>query len=271
MLYPVKAISKHHIDGLVQEIRNSSALAMVMELRLSCTNPLIYTSICPGNAKSSDTMQHSIIVLICKLSLIQKLSVIHRLVILCRLFWSSNKSSSVEQASPPASLILEDISAYHKSLLHSFTFRIWASPSHDQTAVKFSKNFLVDRDVQFHIHPPCFQADPSTSNSLSCSLPLPPSTLPGCSLHLPPCLYHLHPPSSSLHLPLGCLHHLHPPSSSLHLPPPIMISNTCSLLQFSKAVPSSSLLPTVPFTSLHTVVPGWPAAAAAVAVATAVS
>ena len=29
-----------HIDGLVQERRNSSALAM--ELRLSCTNPSIY-------------------------------------------------------------------------------------------------------------------------------------------------------------------------------------------------------------------------------------
>ena len=29
-----------HIDGLVQERRNSSALAI--ELRLSCTNPLIY-------------------------------------------------------------------------------------------------------------------------------------------------------------------------------------------------------------------------------------
>ena len=31
-----------HIDGLVQERRNSSALAM--ELRLSCTNPSIYAS-----------------------------------------------------------------------------------------------------------------------------------------------------------------------------------------------------------------------------------
>ena len=31
----------HHFDGLVQERRNSSALAM--ELRLSCTDPLIYT------------------------------------------------------------------------------------------------------------------------------------------------------------------------------------------------------------------------------------
>ena len=29
-----------HFDGLVQERRNSSALAM--ELRLSCTNPAIY-------------------------------------------------------------------------------------------------------------------------------------------------------------------------------------------------------------------------------------
>ena len=34
-----KYIGKAHIDGLVQERRNSSALAM--ELRLSCTNPLI--------------------------------------------------------------------------------------------------------------------------------------------------------------------------------------------------------------------------------------
>ena len=32
--------SIHHIDGFVQERRNSSALAM--ELRLSCTNPSIY-------------------------------------------------------------------------------------------------------------------------------------------------------------------------------------------------------------------------------------
>ena len=31
----------HYIDGLVQERRNSSALAM--ELRLSCTNPSIWT------------------------------------------------------------------------------------------------------------------------------------------------------------------------------------------------------------------------------------
>ena len=34
------AISPFYIDGLVQEWRNSSALAM--ELRLSCINPLIY-------------------------------------------------------------------------------------------------------------------------------------------------------------------------------------------------------------------------------------
>ena len=33
-------ITKHHIDGLVQERRNSSALAM--ELRLSCINPLTW-------------------------------------------------------------------------------------------------------------------------------------------------------------------------------------------------------------------------------------
>ena len=32
-------ILEFHVDGLVQERRNSSALAM--ELRLSCTNPLI--------------------------------------------------------------------------------------------------------------------------------------------------------------------------------------------------------------------------------------
>ena len=32
--------SMYYIDGLVQERRNSSALAM--EFRLSCTNPLIY-------------------------------------------------------------------------------------------------------------------------------------------------------------------------------------------------------------------------------------
>ena len=32
-----------HIDGLVQERRNSSALAM--ELRLACTNPSIYASV----------------------------------------------------------------------------------------------------------------------------------------------------------------------------------------------------------------------------------
>ena len=30
-----------HVDGLVQERRNSKALAM--ELRLSCTNPLMYS------------------------------------------------------------------------------------------------------------------------------------------------------------------------------------------------------------------------------------
>ena len=36
--------SLHYIDGLVQERRNSSALAM--ELRLSCTNPSIpFTSL----------------------------------------------------------------------------------------------------------------------------------------------------------------------------------------------------------------------------------
>ena len=34
------AWKQHHIDGLVQERRNSSALAM--ELRLSCTNPSVY-------------------------------------------------------------------------------------------------------------------------------------------------------------------------------------------------------------------------------------
>ena len=33
--------SLQHIDGLVQEKRNSKALAM--ELRLSCTNPSIYS------------------------------------------------------------------------------------------------------------------------------------------------------------------------------------------------------------------------------------
>ena len=33
----------HHFDGLVQERRNSSALAL--ELRLSCTNPLILYSL----------------------------------------------------------------------------------------------------------------------------------------------------------------------------------------------------------------------------------
>ena len=36
IVYPIHA----HIDGLVQERRSSSALAM--ELHLSCTNPLIY-------------------------------------------------------------------------------------------------------------------------------------------------------------------------------------------------------------------------------------
>ena len=35
----VTIISTHNFDGLVQERRNSSALAM--ELRLSCTNPSI--------------------------------------------------------------------------------------------------------------------------------------------------------------------------------------------------------------------------------------
>ena len=35
----------NHIDGLVQEIRNSSTVAI--ELRLSCTNPLIYDFIQP--------------------------------------------------------------------------------------------------------------------------------------------------------------------------------------------------------------------------------
>ena len=37
---PAAWYSKTHMDGLVQERRNSSALAM--ELRLSCTNPSIY-------------------------------------------------------------------------------------------------------------------------------------------------------------------------------------------------------------------------------------
>ena len=35
----IQMVLNHHIDGLVQERRNSSALAM--ELRLSCTNPSI--------------------------------------------------------------------------------------------------------------------------------------------------------------------------------------------------------------------------------------
>ena len=37
---PTKSRSYIHIDGLMQERRNSSALAM--ELRLSCTNPSIW-------------------------------------------------------------------------------------------------------------------------------------------------------------------------------------------------------------------------------------
>ena len=46
---PVKVRVTHvpHIDVLVQERRNSSALAM--ELRLSCTNPLIYNIFFPKN------------------------------------------------------------------------------------------------------------------------------------------------------------------------------------------------------------------------------
>ena len=43
------------IDGLVQERRNSSALAM--ELRLSCTNPLAYdASLLCGNAGPFDSV-----------------------------------------------------------------------------------------------------------------------------------------------------------------------------------------------------------------------
>ena len=40
MLGILQSICHTYIDGLVQERRNSSAVAM--ELRLSCTNPLIY-------------------------------------------------------------------------------------------------------------------------------------------------------------------------------------------------------------------------------------
>ena len=45
------ASSYYRIDGLMQERRNSSALAM--ELRLSCTNPLIlHTSQMPYDVRS---------------------------------------------------------------------------------------------------------------------------------------------------------------------------------------------------------------------------
>ena len=49
-----------HIDGLVQERRNSSALTM--ELRLSCTNPSIWLFIVPSIPCTSWT--HQAIVLI---------------------------------------------------------------------------------------------------------------------------------------------------------------------------------------------------------------
>ena len=40
-VHSCRCVNKLQIDGLVQERRNSSALAM--ELRLSCTNPSTYT------------------------------------------------------------------------------------------------------------------------------------------------------------------------------------------------------------------------------------
>ena len=46
--YPSRnhVVSDHYLDGLVQERRNSSALAM--ELRLSCINPLIWSLMGPS-------------------------------------------------------------------------------------------------------------------------------------------------------------------------------------------------------------------------------
>ena len=48
--YP--GLSVDHIDGLAQERHNS--IANALELRLSCTNPLIYTCLCTSRCQEID-------------------------------------------------------------------------------------------------------------------------------------------------------------------------------------------------------------------------